>query len=65
MTKEQIIKALRACAGVESCNKCQYRLNKSGVRGDGCYDRLMRDAADALEEEINGRTDGAGDPAAD
>lgn len=49
MTKEQIVKALRGCIGPEAaCDSCPFR----GVTG--CWDELMKAAADYIEESTPG-----------
>nr|DAZ70968.1 MAG TPA: hypothetical protein [Caudoviricetes sp.] len=46
MTKEEIVKTLRACEE-HDCSSCKYRLRKEPF----CVDALIRDAADLIEAQ--------------
>ena len=46
MTKEEIVKALRAC-GEMDCSPCKYRLSKEPF----CIDALIRDTTNLIEAQ--------------
>lgn len=46
MTKEEIVKALRAC-GEMDCSPCKYRRSKEPF----CIDALIRDAINLIEAQ--------------
>ncbi len=46
MTKEEIVKALRACEE-HDCSPCKYRVSKEPF----CVDALIRDAIDLIEAQ--------------
>lgn len=51
MTREEIVKALRACSNGTSCSKCTLRDSSLDFN---CMDYAMTCAADLLEQDVRG-----------
>ena len=50
-SKEDVIKALRTCINVSSCELCPYKDFDYAVEEIHCSDQVMMDAAEYLSEE--------------
>ena len=49
MNTADILKSLRICSRTETCEGCPY--SGTGKNGKECYDKLLDDAADLIEQQ--------------